>query len=63
MSVQLSQIKCLWTCAILQITFAILFFLLVRYHESADARHIENQLHKDEELHENIEKYDRKETF
>ena len=37
--------------------------MLVRYGESADARHIQNQVHgknHDEELEENLEKYPRK---
>lgn len=36
--------------------------MLVRYGESADAKHIQNQLHgetQDEELRENLEKYPR----
>ena len=53
----LSQAKFAWTCLILQICFGILFVLLVRYSESADARHTENQKGKDLDLKHNLEKY------
>ena len=49
--------KFAWTALILQITFAVLFLLLVRYGDSADAKHLDNQLGKDHELEENIKKY------
>ena len=54
---RLSQAKFAWTCLILQICFGILFVLLVRYAESADATHEENQKGQDKELKENLEKY------
>lgn len=54
---KLSQAKFAWTCLILQICFGILFVLLVRYSESADARHSENQKGLDHDLKENLEKY------
>ena len=46
-----------WTCLTLQICFGILFILLVRYSDSANAAHVENQQGKDHDLKENIEKY------
>ena len=49
--------KFAWTALILQISFAVVYLLLVRYGESADAKHIENQLGKDHELEENLKKY------
>ena len=49
--------KFAWTCLVFQIVVGGAYFLLVRYAPSADAKHIENQLHKDEELEENLEKY------
>ena len=49
--------KFAWTCLIIQIIFVILFILLVRYGESADAHHKENQYGTDHELKENVEKY------
>ena len=42
---------------IVQITVVALFCVLVRYHESADAAHVANQLGTDEHLKENLEKY------
>ena len=54
---KLSQAKFAWTCLILQICFGILFVLLVRYSESADATHEENQKGLDHDLKENLEKY------
>ena len=57
----LSQAKFAWTCLILQICFGILFVLLVRYSESADASHTENQKGEDtkirKDLKHNLEKY------
>ena len=52
-----SLTKFAWTCLVLQICFGILFVLLVRYSDSADASHKENQKGEDHELKENIEKY------
>ena len=49
--------KFAWTCLVLQICFGILFVLLVRYSESADAAHKANQKGEDHDLKENIEKY------
>ena len=42
--------------------FGVFYLLMVRYGESADAKHIQNQIHgkgQDEELNENLEKYPR----
>lgn len=52
-----AQTKFAWTCLVLQITFALLYFLLARYAPSADAKHIENQLGHDHELEKNVAKY------
>ena len=52
-----SSSKFAWTCLIFQIVFGILFTLLVRYGDSADAKHKENQLGENHELKENLEKY------
>ncbi len=49
--------KFAWTCLILQTVFGVLFILMVRYDDSADAAHIENQLGTNHDLKENIEKY------
>ena len=49
--------KFAWTCLILQSIFGVLFILMVRYDKSAMANHVENQLGKDHDLKENLEKY------
>jgi len=56
-SQSLALTKFAWTCAIFQLIFGILFVLFVRYSDSADAKHVENQLGKSHELKENLEKY------
>jgi hypothetical protein len=57
MGQEVAQSKFLWTLLILQIVFVVFFFLLVRYHPSADASHVENQKGHDHDLEENLEKY------
>jgi hypothetical protein len=49
--------KFAWTCLVIQTVFGIMFILMVRYSDSANASHIANQLGEDHELKENIEKY------
>jgi hypothetical protein len=39
------------------VAFIGAFSVLVRYHESADAKHVDNQKGTDKELKENLEKY------
>ena len=50
-------LKFTWTLLVLQAAFIAAFAVMVRYHESADARHVKNQLGTDKELKENLEKY------
>ena len=52
-----AQTKFAWTLTVLQIAFGAAYFLMVRYADSADAKHVDNQLHKDEHLEENLRKY------
>ena len=49
--------KFTWVLLVTQVGFVIAYCLLVRYHDSADAKHLENQLGTDKELKENLEKY------
>ena len=57
MSQSVGQTNFAWLLLIVQITFVALFCILVRYHESADAKHVANQLGTDQHLKENILKY------
>ena len=50
-------LKFTWTLLVLQAAFIAAFAVMVRYHESADAKHVQNQLGTDKELKENLEKY------
>ena len=52
-----AQSKFGWTSLILQITFLVLFFLLVRYDESADAKSLANRKGGSHTLDENLAKY------
>ncbi len=55
-----AQSRFLWTLLVLQVVFAVLYLLLVRYNPSADAKNVENQLHggkNSEELEKNLRKY------
>lgn len=56
---QVAQSKFAWTLLVLQVCFGVLYFLLVRYHPSASARNVDNQLGHDHELEENLRKYPR----
>ena len=47
-----AQTKFAWTALILQLVFAVLFFLLVRYDHSADAKYVRDG---DEHGKENLE--------
>jgi len=49
--------KFAWTCLVLQVVIGGAYVLLVRYHPSADAKHVENQKGEEHELKENLEKY------
>lgn len=53
----IAQTKFAWACLVIQVVIGILFFLLVRYDDSADATHTQNRLGHNEELKEAIEKY------
>lgn len=57
MAQETGQSKFAWTCLIIQIVFGILYVLMVRYADSADAKHVANQLGTDHELEENLQKY------
>ena len=46
-----------WTLLILHISFCVIYFLLVSYDASADAKHVDNQLGKNHHLEENLKKY------
>ena len=46
-----------WTLLILHISFCVVYFLLVSYDPSADAKNVDNQLGKNHKLEENLEKY------
>ncbi|TRY64235.1 hypothetical protein TCAL_03556, partial [Tigriopus californicus] len=56
----IAQTKFAWACLVIQVVVGILFFLLVRYDDSADATHTPNRLGHNghnEKLQEAIEKY------
>ena len=49
--------KFTWALLVIQLAFIAAYSVLVRYADSADARHVENLLGKDKELKESLEKY------
>ncbi len=52
-----SQIKMAWTLLLLQLAIAVLYFLLVRYDDSADARHVQNRQGKEPALKRVLDRY------